>query len=436
MTHRFSPSRRRFLRRSSAAAALAVAAPSIVPSSVLGDAKVAAPSERLTLGFIGMGKMNMGHLNRMLGKRETQVLAVCDVDTKRREHAIATSVKKYEDLKRAGGNNVQGYVEYEELLARKDIDALVIGLPDHWHAPVYINAAKAGKHIYGEKPLTLTIHEAKACIDAVRKHKVVFQTGSQQRSSKEFRTAIEYVRNGRLGKIKRVLVDVGGPSKPCDLKEEPMEPGLDWDRWLGPAPMRPYNSILSPRGIHDHFPAWRQYREYSGGSMTDFGAHHFDIAQWGLDMDRSGPVEIVPPEDPSKGKGVKFIYANGIEMIHTGGGFIVFEGENGKIMVNRGKLQSDPESILKEPLTDKDWRLPKTPGHHENWMECIKTGALPECDVEIGARSVTICHLGNLAYWHGKRMKWDPQAWTFVDGQGDNAWLDYQRRGPYQLPTI
>src|SRR5207237_2595410 len=139
--------------------------------------------------------------------------------------------------------------------------------------------------------------EAKLCIDAVRKHGVVFQTGSQQRSSKEFRTAIEYVRSGRLGKIKRVVVDVGGSSKPCDLKEEPMEPGLDWDRWLGPAPLRPYNSILSPRGVHKHYPNWRNYREYSGGMMTDWGAHHFDITQWALDMDTSGPIEIKPPSD-------------------------------------------------------------------------------------------------------------------------------------------
>ncbi|QOV88841.1 Gfo/Idh/MocA family protein [Humisphaera borealis] len=427
-------SRRQFLSTSAAAAAVTAVGPSIVPSSVFGDAKAAAPSERLTLGFIGMGKQNGGHLSRMLGKRETQVLAVCDVDTTRREDARLKSVKKYDELKRAGGNSVTPYVDYHELLARKDIDAVVIALPDHWHAAVYIDAAKAKKHIYGEKPLTLTINEAKACIDAVRKHKVVFQTGSQQRSSNEFRKAIEYVRSGRIGKIKRVLVDVGGPSKPCDLKEEPMEPGLDWERWLGPAPLRPYNSVLSPRGVHNHFPAWRSYREYSGGGLTDFGAHHFDIAQWGLGMDRSGPVEIIPPDDVSKGKGVKFVYANGIEMIHQTCGFIIFEGESGKIMVNRGKLQSDPESILLDPLTDKDWRLPKTPGHHENWMECIKTGALPECDIEIGARSVTICHLANLAYWNKQKMKWDPQAWKFVDGQGDNAWLGRDRRGPYTLP--
>src|SRR2546428_2739210 len=154
-------------------------------------------------------------------------------------------------------------------------------------------------------------------VNAARKHDRVFQTGSMQRSSKEFRKACELVRNGRLGKIKQVIVDVGPPSVPCDLPEETMEPGLDWDMWLGPAPMRAYNSILSPRGVHDFFPNWRNYREYSGGMMTDWGAHHFDIAQWGLGMDASGPVEIIPPEDPKAQKGVKYVYANGVAVIHA-----------------------------------------------------------------------------------------------------------------------
>ncbi|HEX8916489.1 MAG TPA: Gfo/Idh/MocA family oxidoreductase [Humisphaera sp.] len=429
-------SRRQFLRRSAAAAAVAVAAPTVIPSSALGDAKTPAPSNRLVLGFIGMGKQNMSHFNRMLGKKDVQVVLACDVDTKRRENALKVAADKYKDLERKG--DVTGVVDYREVLGRKDVDAVLIGLPDHWHAIPYIEAAKAKKHVYGEKPLTLTIHEAKLCIDAVRKHGVVFQTGSQQRSSKEFRTAIEYVRSGRLGKIKRVLVDVGNSSKPCDLPEEPMEPGLEWERWLGPAPLRPYNSVLSPRGVHNHYPAWRAYREYSGGGYTDFGAHHFDIAQWGLDMDKSGPVEIIPPDEKDKsGKGVKYVYANGVEVVHATCGGILFEGENGSILVNRGKLSSTPESILKEPLTDKDFRLGPTPGHHEEWLECIREGKgrRPICDVEVGARSVTVCHLGNLAYWNRQRMKWDPQGWKFAD-EAHNKWLDRERRGPYQLPDI
>jgi predicted dehydrogenase len=176
-----------------------------------------------------------------------------------------------------------------------------------------------------------------------------FQTGSQQRSSQEFRRACELVRSGRIGKLQRIIVDVGSPSRPCDLPEEEMEPGLNWDAWLGPAPERPYNSVLSPRGVHDHFPAWRDYQEYSGGMMTDWGAHHFDIAQWALDMDESGPVEIIPPEDPNAQRGVRYVYANGVEVIHGESGGVRMIGEDGEILVNRGKLESTPESILETP---------------------------------------------------------------------------------------
>src|SRR2546428_1864324 len=220
-------------------------------------------------------------------------------------------------------------------------------------------------------------------VNAARKHDRVFQTGSMQRSSKEFRKACELVRNGRLGKIKQVIVDVGPPSVPCDLPEETMEPGLDWDMWLGPAPMRAYNSILSPRGVHDFFPNWRNYREYSGGMMTDWGAHHFDIAQWILDMDKSGPVEILPPEDPKAEKGVRYIYANGIEVLHGEPGGVTIKGELGEIFVDRSKITSKPESILQDPLTDKDVHIAKSPGHKRNWLECIKSRQRPICDVEV-----------------------------------------------------
>jgi predicted dehydrogenase len=433
MHRSFGISRRQFIRRTSA---LAVAAPTIISATALGNDKAEPPSQRLNIGFVGMGKQSRWHTGYLSGKTDVQVLAVCDVDTTRREDAKAGIEKKYEKLERKGYKGCDAYVDYHELLARKDIDAVLIATPDHWHAAVAIEACKAGKDVYSEKPLTLTIHEAKTLIDCVRKYDRVFQTGSQQRSSKEFRTAVEYVRSGRIGKVKQVLVDVGGPSKPCDLPEEMMEPGLDWDRWLGQAPKRPYNSILSPRGIHNNFPAWRSYREYSGGGMTDWGAHHFDIAQWGLDMDHSGPVEIIPPEDPKAQKGVKYIYANGVEMIHGGGGGVTFIGTEGQIFVNRGKISSTPDSILKEPLTDKDVKVYDSKDHHEDWLKCIKTRQRPICDVEIGARSVTVCHLGNLAYWNHRTLKWDPQKWEFPGDAEANGWRDRARRAGYELPAI
>jgi predicted dehydrogenase len=323
-------------------------------------------------------------------------------------------------------------------LAHKDLDAVVIASPDHWHTIEVVDACRGGLDIYCEKPLTLTIREAKLCIDAVRKHNVVFQTGSQQRSGREFRTACELVRNGRIGKLQKVLVGVGGPSKWCDLPEEEMEPGLDWDRWLGPAPMRPYNSILSPRGVHDHFPRWRAYREYSGGSMTDWGAHHFDIAQWGLGMDASGPVEIIPPEKSEAGLGVTFIYDLGdyrVPVVHDGPSGITFVGDNGEVFVTRGKMTTKPEDLAQQPIGADDIRLYDSPGHHQDWLDCIKTRRRPICDVEIGARSVTVCHLGNLAYWYGKKLRWDPNSWRFLDEE-DNKLLDRDRREGYQLPML
>jgi predicted dehydrogenase len=302
-----------------------------------------------------------------------------------------------------------------------------------------LEACKTKKDIYCEKPLSLTIHEAKSMIDAVRKFERVFQTGSQQRSSEEFRKACELVRSGRIGKLKTIKVDVGPPSRPCDLPEEKMEEGLDWETWLGPAPKRGYSSVLSPRGIHNHFPDWRQYREYSGGMMTDWGAHHFDIAQWGLGMDESGPVEIIPPEDPKAQRGLRYVYANGVEVLHTsvpGKGGVLFIGSDGEIQVNRGYLGSNPEDIIKQPLGEKDVHLYKSPGHQRDWLNCIVSRKRPICDVEIGARSVTVCHLGNLAYWNHRKLRWDAEKWHFVGDEEANKWLDRERRDPWQLPKL
>jgi len=432
MTTEFHTNRRGFL----ATAAGAIAVPTILSANASGKL---APSERITLGFIGLGVQNRGHLSRYLGRSDVQVLAVCDVDTTRRNSAKEMVDKKYaENTKGGDSKSCAAYVDFRELLARKDIDAVVIGTPDHWHAIPVLEACKAGKDIYCEKPLTLTIHEARVLIDAVRKTNVVFQTGSQQRSefNGRFREASEYVRNGRIGKVLSVFVGVGPSSKWCDLPEESMEPGLEWDLWLGSAPKRPYNSILSPRGVHKHFPAWRNYREYSGGALTDMGAHHFDIAQWALDMDKSGPVEIIPPEDEKATLGLRFRYANGVELVHGGPSGVTFVGTEGVIAVDRGRLTFAPENIKNKPIGKDEINLPRPKSHHDNWVECIRSRERPIADVEIGARSVTVCHLANLGYWHRKPFKWDPQSWTFAGGTGDATWLDYERRDPWRLPTV
>jgi len=431
--HRSRITRRRFLQTSAGAAAL----PLIVSSSALGDENKRPANERINLGFIGMGTQNRGHLGHFLGQADVQVVAVCDVDTTRRENAKKIVESKYaEKIKKGDYKGCAATIDFREILGRKDIDAVVIATPDHWHAIPVIEACQAGKDIYCEKPLSLTVVEAKAMLDATRKYNRVFQTGSQQRSGKEFRLACELVRSGRIGKLKTVNVSVGAPSKPCDLPEEMAEPGLDWDRWLGPAPKRPYNSVLSPRGVHNGFPNWRLYREYSGGMMTDWGAHHFDIAQWGLGMDESGPVEIIPPEDPKAMKGLRYIYANGVEVVHGPGGGVQFIGSDGEITVNRGKLVSMPEKIIKEPLTEKDVHLFQSPGHQRDWLNCIRSRKRPLCDVEIGARSVTVCHLGNIAYWTNRKLRWDPTSWRIIDDAEASKWLDRERRDPWQLPKV
>ena len=413
----------------------AVAAPLFLPSSVLGRAGHTAPSERITVGFIGCGKMaNDFHLSTLLNFGDVQALAVCDVDTTRRERAQKRVNATYEANDRPA--KCDAYSDFRKILERKDIDAVVIATPEHWHAIPIIEACKAGKDVYCEKPMTLTLAESKRCIEAVRKHKRVMQTGSQQRSNVfgSFRQACEFLRSGRIGDIKSVTVGVAGPSIWCDLPEEAMEPGLDWEMWLGPAPKRPYSSVLSPRGVHNHFPAWRNYREYSGGGHADMGAHHYDIAQWALGMDDTDPVEAIPPDDPKATSGAKLIYANGIEITHGGPSGCVFTGTKGTLHIDRGVLKSDPPELIKEPLTEKETHLFVSPGHHRNWINCIRSREKPLCDVEIGARSVALVQLANLAYWHRRRLKWDPKKWEFVGDKEANTWLDYERRAPWELP--
>ena len=433
-------SRRQFLHTT----ALTLTAPFILPSRIWAAEQGA--NERITLGHIGMGTQNRGLLGGFMNRKDTQVLAVCDVDTTRRESAKKTVEDFY--AKRAGQDAYKGcagYNDFRELLARRDIDAVVIATPDHWHALIAIAAADAGKDIYCEKPLCQSIHEARAMVNAVRRNKRVFQTGSMQRSSREFRTACELVRNGRIGKISSVQVAVGGPGKWCDLPGEADEAGLDWNLWLGPAPMRPYNSVLSPRGVHKHFPNWRSYREYGGGGVTDWGAHHFDIAQWGLGMDDSGPVEITPAANPQANHGVKLKYANGVVVNHENGPGVTFFGSEGKIMVNRGKFElwiGDTKKaeatqqlgeVEKEYLADAKVRLYKSENHTSDFLSSIRSRKPPICDVEVGARTVSVCHLVNLAYYHHQPMKWDPAKETFIEGAGDHKWLDVPHRAPWKL---
>ena len=440
MKSNHSYTRRSFLER----AAIAAAAPLILPSRLW--AAETSPNNQITLGFIGVGTQGRGLLGGFLRHNETRVLAVCDVDTTRRESAKKTVEEFYATAKASGAyKGCASYGDFRELLARKDIDGVVIATPDHWHALTSIAAARAGKDVYCEKPMSHTVVEGRAMVTAVRQNNRVLQVGSMQRSSREFRAACELVRNGALGAVKRVEVSVSGPPVPCDLPGEPDEPGLDWNFWLGPSPVRPYNSILSPRGVHKHFPLWRNYREYGGGGVCDWGAHHFDIAHWGLGFDNTGPEEIIPPEKQGADSGVRLLYANGVEIIHRSGNNIMFFGDKGKLQVNRGQFQlwigeeqkakdvGDCEAMLKELLPPNAVRLYNSYDHLGDWLKSMRSRKPPICDVEIGARTAAVCNLVNLAYFHGQRLKWDPVKETFKDGTGDAKWLGREYRSPWKM---
>ena len=421
-------SRRQFL----ATSAVAACGPMILTSPARG---FAAASERIRLGFIGIGIQSRGHLKRFVGTNDTQVVAVCDVVTERREDSkriVEEGYAKQKDMTSYKG--CAAFIDFRELLAREDIDAVVIGTPDHWHAIPAVMACRAGKDVYCEKPLSLTISEGRAMVDAARKHDRVFQTGSQQRSEFGglFRRAVELIRNGHLGEIKSVTVGVGGPAVTCDLPTEECPSGTDWNFWNGPSPERGYNQILCPKGIHNHFPAFRNYREYAGGALADMGAHHFDIAQWALGMDHSGPVKIEPPEGKA-GTGLKFTYANGVVMTHGGRSGCTFVGTKGTLYVDRGKIESDPANILEAKIGPDDFHVEPSDNHYRNWIDAIRSRKKPICDVEIGHRSATVCELGQIGYDLRRPLDWDPVKERFVNDDDANKLLIRPLRDPWKL---
>jgi predicted dehydrogenase len=417
-------------RQFHSAALAAVAGPVIATSLIRGDE---APSKKITLGFIGVGTMGLGHVHAFLGLKDVQILAVADVVAERRDNAKKVVDDHYSKQTKATNNDCKAYNDFQELLGRKDIDAVVISTPDHWHAIPCVLAAKAKKDIYCEKPLTHAIAHGRKVVQAVEANKVIFQTGSQQRSEydRQFRKAAAYVRSGRLGRIQTVCVGVGAAAVECKLPAQEAPKGTDWNFWLGPAPERAYHSDLCPRGVHKHFPAWRNYKEYAGGGLSDMGAHHFDIAQWALNMDGSGPVKIEPPEKGNSG--LKFTYANGVVMVHGGPSGCTFVGEKGIIWVDRGQLHSIPAKLLQTPLKDKDVTLHDATDHKRNWLECIKSRKPTICPAEVGHRTSTVCQLGNIGNWLRRTLKWEPAKEQFLDDKEANALVARELRSPWKL---
>ncbi|MBN1509568.1 MAG: Gfo/Idh/MocA family oxidoreductase [Sedimentisphaerales bacterium] len=421
--------RRDFLRTAAGAAA-AMTFPCVVPSSVLG---AQAPSNRIVLGFIACGKQSQHLMRSFLNSPGTQVVAACDVDRLKLERSSKGIVEKhYADRKEGSHKGCAAYGDFRDLLARSDIDAVVISTPDHWHAVTVIESCKAGKDIYCEKPLSQTIQEARAMVNAVRLYNRVLQTGSMQRSSREFRFACELVRNGYIGDIQHVTIGVGGPPEDKPLPAEPVPDYLDWDMWVGPAMWRPYNNDLAPHISFDGFPNWRYNSYYGGGAMTDWGAHHFDIAQWALGMDGTGPVEIIPP-DGKDYKVLTYRYANGIPMTRDNANGILFEGTQGKVEVNRGYLKTWPDTLKDQVIGPDQTHLYDSKNHYTDWLDAVRKRSRPICDIEVGASSVTVCHLGNIAYKLQRSLKWDPKREVFVGDEEANRLLSRATRSPWHL---
>ncbi len=406
-----------------------------MPRHVLGGKNYVAPSDKVGLGFIGTGKQARGLVNRFSRISEVNLLAGCDIDRVRlslfKEQVSQVTMENLGESR-----NITTYGDYMDLLADDTVDAVVIASPDHWHAIMSINAMKAGKDVYCEKPLAHTVREGRAMVKAVSKYKKILQTGSMQRSNSRFRHAVELVRNGYLGEIRQVLVSVGDPAISCSLPGVSIPASLNWDKWLGPAPYRDYNPGIAPPADDDSWAQWRQYREFGGGILSDWGAHMFDIAQWALEMDRSGPVLFVPPSDPLAKRGLKMIYDNGIEMIHQDferGHAVRFIGSEGTLDVSRSFLDSDPAEIAEIQIGPGEKHVYHSDDHYTDWIDAVQNRTQPICDVETGHRSSSICNLANIAYQLRRPIRWDPEKEHYAKNKDANRLLTKKYRKPYKL---
>ena len=412
--------------------ATGAAALSVIPGISLAANEAVA---KIRLGFIGVGIQSHGLLNNLMKCPETVVIACCDVVTTKVEK-FKREAQTLNDQKWIGEKHeVIGYKNYRELLNRQDIDAVVIATPDHWHAQVAVDAAKAGKDIYCEKPMALTVAEGRAMVNATRKYNRVFQTGNMQRSWRDFRHACELVANGYLGDVKEVNVSVGPPVKALDLPEVPAPDNIDWDMWVGPSLYREYSPVLAPPVEDLNFPNWRSYREFGGGMITDWGAHMFDIAQWALGMDESGPVEFIPPSKHAV-IGLQMKYKNGVILNHAHwfeGAGVQFIGTKGKIEVSRDFLRSDPPAIVTTEIQPTDKHLYKSDNHYQDWIDAIKKRTKPISDVETGHRTSSLCNLANIAYELQRHLKWDPKKEQFIGDTAANMMLSRAYRGKWNF---
>ena len=430
-------SRRDFIKKTGTA----LAGIMIVPRYVLGGKKpdgsfYIPPSDLISLGFIGCGKQARGLSNSFLSTREIKIIAMAEV-YKDKSQLMLDKIKGIyaKDTQLGIYSEIQVYNDFRELLNRKDIDAVVIASPDHWHAAMAVRAAEAGKDIFCEKPLSLTVKEGRAMVNATRKNNRVFQTGNMQRSWAEFRQAVELVRNGYIGDIQSIKVNVGVPPVAYNLPEQPIPEGLDWKSWLGPNEPVVFNDDLAPPLTKDVYPNWRLYKEFGGGMVTDWGAHMFDIAQWALNMDHSGPIEVFAPD----GKDYPFLtfkYDNGITMTHEKwewNNAVLFKGTKGEIRIGRGKLETSDPLLQSKIIGDSEKRVYKSENHYKDFLNAIRKRSKPICDVEIGHRTASVCNIGNIAYQLNRSLKWNPKTEQFKNDAEANALLGRSMNNEWKI---
>lgn len=442
-------SRRQFLKATAVASAATTW--QLTPAHVLGGTGSAAPSERVTLGVIGLGIQGTGDMRAFLGIPEVKVVAVCDV------HAAQRAAGKQIVDAFYGNSDCAAYNDFRELIARKDIDAVQITAPDHWHPLIAIEAARHGKHMYQEKPMGWSVRAAHAVERAVRDSGVVFQFGTQQRSDGRFRLACELVRNGRIGRLQTILVGVPGSVSSCPIQPvEPVPKELDYDLWLGPAPMAPYcYQRCRPYTQKDGWSVWYSISDYCMGMIGNWGVHHLDIAQWANASELSGPVEIEGTAEFPKGLltdcavswQVENRYANGVTLIHMDnatsgkhplqkgghGHGVMLIGTEGWVHVDREKLDAHPAALIESKIGPDEIHLFKSDNHGANFIGAVKGRNKPAAPIDVAVRTDTLCNLQLIAATLRRKLRWNPEAERFADDPAANAMLDRPMRAPWTL---
>jgi predicted dehydrogenase len=438
-----SNNRRAFIKKALSASAGMISIPIIIPSHVLGLNSKTAPSDKINMGFIGTGQMGTGHVRSFIGYQDVQAVAVCDVRKEHRDRAKSLIDDKY------GNSDCNTYNDFRELLARKDIDAILMACPDHWHALIGIEAARQNKDMYYEKPLSLFFRECQSMRNAINRYGVVFQHGTQQRSDERYRFAVELVRNGRIGELTEILVASAGYPQIAPQPPMPVPEGLDYDMWLGPAPWVPYTELRCTRNFTLIY-------DYSVGCISGaYGIHDIDIAQWVVDADHTGPIEVEGTGVIAKDGLYDTIlswesihtYENGVrirymdhrsarqkEPLYTSHMMgILFIGTEGWIFVQRGFMGAQPKSLLRTVIGPNEICLPRSNDHRRNFLDCVKTRQQPICPIEVAVRSDTVCHQADIAIRLGRKLYWDPVKEEYKNDTEANRMLSRPMRSPWQL---